>query len=245
MSALQHIEYCSDLDRDDFLHLCNDHDAVRSSWKLLHASIFSLALAVVIMTIGLLAATRGVCSVRVFDIYLHDFLLLCIHVSVMLCCAQKASVSLLCGFKAAFHAFQVVVNSLLVVLLPITCAVVLCWTLSACTYCTSMCNCCCDLAPCMVQLSIQFSQTFEGISGHGSKTRTAALYKYDHKKLCIDTMDIYDVQYTAAYQLPTYSSYVCMLSLAVTHKQETCHGCALTLTGVWRFFVSALVRRDC
>jgi len=85
-----------------------------------------LALAVVIMTIGLLAATRGVCSVRVFDIYLHDFLLLCIHVSVMLCCAQKASVSLLCGFKAAFHAFQVVVNSLLVVLLPITCAVVLC-----------------------------------------------------------------------------------------------------------------------
>jgi len=57
-------------------------------------------------------------------------------------------------------------DSLLLVLLPITTAIVLCCNLLACTYhCISKCNCCCDRAPCVVQLSIQFSQTFEGING--------------------------------------------------------------------------------
>lgn len=56
-------------------------------------------------------------------------------------------------------------NSLLLVLPPTTSAIVMCSILPACKYCTSMRHCCCDLASCAVQLSIQFSQTFEGTSG--------------------------------------------------------------------------------
>lgn len=87
-----------------------------------------------------------------------------LHAVPCMLCPAQASVQLLCGLKAALNAFRRG-NSLLLVLPPTTSAIVMCSILPACKYCTSMRHCCCDLASCAVQLSIQFSQTFEGTSG--------------------------------------------------------------------------------